>query len=198
MLGQSLTSAVVAGLLLCSPVGREAAQAQSSPKGAKDVHQFTMKDIDGKEVPLSAYRGKVLLVVNVASFCGYTKQYAGLDSLSRAYAGRGLAVLGFPANNFGSQEPGTDAEIKEFCTTKYGVSFDMFSKISVKGEDQHPLYRYLTSAEAKPATAGEVRWNFTKFLVDRTGRVIARFEPRVDPLSEELRTAVEKALAATE
>lgn len=170
------------------------AAAQGADRGVTTMYDFTMKDIDGKNVPLSRYRGKVVLIVNVASFCGYTKQYTGLDSLYRAYADRGLVVLGFPANNFGSQEPGSDAEIKEFCSTKYNVSFAMFSKISVKGDDQHPLYRYLTSAEANPATAGDVRWNFTKYLIDRSGRLVAKFEPRVDPLSAELTEAVEAAL----
>lgn len=170
------------------------AAAQGADRGVTTMYDFTMKDIGGKNVPLSRYRGKVVLIVNVASFCGYTKQYTGLDSLYRAYADRGLVVLGFPANNFGSQEPGSDAEIKEFCSTKYNVSFAMFSKISVKGDDQHPLYRYLTSAEANPATAGDVRWNFTKYLIDRSGRLVAKFEPRVDPLSAELTEAVEAAL----
>jgi len=185
----ALAGSLVAGLL--TPAG---AAAQDPHGGVKTMYDFAMKDIDGKEVSLSRYRGKVVLIVNVASFCGYTKQYAGLDSLYRAYAERGLVVLGFPANNFGSQEPGSDEEIKEFCSTKYNVTFPLFSKISVKGDDQHPLYRYLTSAEANPATAGAVRWNFTKYLMDRSGRLVAKFEPRVDPLSADLTEAVEAAL----
>jgi glutathione peroxidase len=153
-----------------------------------------MKNIDGVDVPLSRYRGKVMLIVNVASKCGYTPQYTDLEELNKRYHERGLAVLGFPANNFGSQEPGTNEEIKTFCTTRYNVSFDMFSKISVKGDDQHPLYAYLTSEEANPETAGGVKWNFTKYLVDRNGKVIAKFGSGVKPLSDELVKAVEEAL----
>jgi len=158
------------------------------------IYRFTLADIDGKTAPLSRYGGKVLLLVNVASRCGYTRQYRSLETLFETYRKRGFMVLGFPANNFGSQEPGTEREIKEFCTATYGVGFDMFSKISVRGEDQHPLYRYLTSEEANPATAGDVRWNFTKFLVGRDGRVITRFEPATDPMSEEVTSALESAL----
>lgn len=155
------------------------------------VLDFTMKNIDGKDVPLSAYRGKVILIVNVASECGYTPQYKGLESLYRTYKDRGFVVLGFPANNFGEQEPGTDQEIKTFCSTQYDVTFDLFSKISVKGKDQHPLYGFITS---DPAVAGEIRWNFQKYLVGRDGKLIARFASRVESLSEELRSAVEQAL----
>ena len=194
MIHASVTMIALAGSLMAGLLPPTDAAAQGVHGGAKTMYDFTMKDIDGKEVSLSRYRGKVVLIVNVASFCGYTKQYAGLDSLYRAYAERGLVVLGFPANNFGSQEPGSDEEIKEFCSTKYNVTFPLFSKISVKGDDQHPLYRYLTSAEANPATAGEVRWNFTKYLMDRSGRLVAKFEPRVDPLSADLTEAVEAAL----
>jgi glutathione peroxidase len=158
------------------------------------VHDFTMKSIDGVDVPLARYKGKVMLIVNVASKCGYTPQYADLEALYRRYKDRGLALLGFPANNFLSQEPGTDAEIKTFCTTTYNVTFDMFSKISVKGGDQHPLYTYLTSEEANPATAGSVKWNFTKYLVDKKGRVIAKFGSGTKPLDEEVVKAIEEAL----
>ena len=194
MIHASVTMIALAGSLMACLLPPADAAAQGAQGGVKTMYDFAMKDIDGKEVSLSRYRGKVVLIVNVASFCGYTKQYAGLDSLYRAYAERGLVVLGFPANNFGSQEPGSDEEIKEFCSTKYNVTFPLFSKISVKGDDQHPLYRYLTSAEANPATAGEVRWNFTKYLIDRSGRLVAKFEPRVDPLSADLTEAVEAAL----
>jgi glutathione peroxidase len=194
MIHASVTMIALAGSLIAGLLPPADAAAQGAQGGVKTMYDFTMKDIDGKEVSLSQYRGKAVLIVNVASFCGYTKQYAGLDSLYRAYAERGLVVLGFPANNFGSQEPGSDEEIKEFCSTKYNVTFPMFSKISVKGDDQHPLYRHLTSAVANPATAGEVRWNFTKYLIDRGGRLVAKFEPRVDPLSADLTAAVEAAL----
>jgi glutathione peroxidase len=173
---------------------KEAVAKKETSATEKNVHVFTMKNIDGVDVPLSRYRGKVMLIVNVASKCGYTPQYADLEELNKRYRERGLAVLGFPANNFGWQEPGTDDEIKTFCTTRYNVSFDMFSKISVKGSDQHPLYSYLTSEEANPETAGGVKWNFTKYLVDRNGKVIAKFGSGVKPLSEELVKAVEDAL----
>jgi glutathione peroxidase len=173
---------------------KEATAKTESPATKTNVHAFTMKSIDGVDVPLSRYRGKVMLIVNVASKCGYTPQYTDLEELNKRYRKRGLAVLGFPANNFGWQEPGTDQEIKTFCTTRYNVSFDMFAKISVKGDDQHPLYAYLTSEDANPETAGGVKWNFTKYLVDRNGKVIARFGSGVKPLSEELVKAVEEAL----
>jgi glutathione peroxidase len=159
------------------------------------VLDFTMKDIDGKDVPLSAYKGKVLLIVNVASKCGHTPQYEGLERLYRKYGDQGFMVLGFPANNFLWQEPGTDGEIKQFCTTKYGVTFDMFSKISVKGSDQHPLYTFLTSKQSNPEFAGEVKWNFQKYLVDRSGKVIGKFAPATKPEAEEVVRAIEAALA---
>lgn len=155
---------------------------------ASGIYDFTPNSIDGKAAPLADYRGQVVLVVNVASKCGHTPQYAGLEALYQKYKGRGFAILGFPANNFGAQEPGTDAEIKTFCSTKYNVTFPMFSKISVKGEDQAPLYRYLTSA------AGEVKWNFAKFLVGKDGKVIRSFDSRVKPDAPELTAAIEEAL----
>jgi glutathione peroxidase len=157
---------------------------------------FTMKDIDGQDVDLARYKGKVVLMVNVASKCGYTKQYAGLESLYEKYKDKGLVVIGFPANNFKGQEPGTDEQIKEFCTSKYNVTFPMMSKISVKGDDKHPLYKYLTEAPTAGAYAGDVEWNFTKFVVDRDGKVVARFKSKVTPESEELLGAVEKELNA--
>ncbi len=169
-------------------------EAQKQPANPAGVLGFTMKNIDGKDVPLAGYKGKVILLVNVASKCGQTPQYSQLEELYRKYQNKGFVILGFPANNFGQQEPGTDEEIKEFCSTKYDVTFDMFSKISVKGDDQHPLYRYLTAEESNPAFAGDVKWNFTKFLVNRDGVVIGRFESRVKPLSDEIVAAVEKSL----
>ena len=156
--------------------------------GASSVHEFTLNSIDGKPAPLSAYQGKVVLIVNVASRCGFTPQYAGLEALYEKYKDRGFAILGFPANNFGAQEPGTNEEIKTFCSSKYNVTFPMYSKISVKGDDQAPLYQFLT------ATGGEIQWNFTKFLVDKDGKVVARFEPKVTPESPEVTGAIEKAL----
>jgi glutathione peroxidase len=165
-----------------------------SPGVATTLYGFTLPDLDGKPVSLSAYRGKVLLLVNTASKCGFTPQYEGLEKLSKAYRERGLVVAGFPANNFREQEPGSNAEIKSFCATKYGVDFAMFGKISVKGEDIHPLYRWLTAKETDPAFAGDIQWNFTKFLVDREGKVVARFASAVTPDSLDLTAAVEKAL----
>jgi glutathione peroxidase len=158
------------------------------------VHEFTLNSIDGSPAPLSAYQGKVVLIVNVASRCGFTPQYAGLESLYEKYKDRGFAILGFPANNFGSQEPGTNEEIKTFCSSKYNVTFPMYSKISVKGDDQAPLYQFLTDKQANPATGGEIQWNFTKFLVDKNGKVVARFEPKVTPESPDVAAAIEKAL----
>ncbi len=174
--------------------GTMGVQAQKQPSQPAGIHSFTMKNIDGKEVPLAGYKGKVMLLVNVASKCGHTPQYGGLEELYRKYKDRGFVVLGFPANNFLGQEPGTDEQIKEFCSTKYDVTFDMFSKISVKGDDQHPLYRHLTAEESNPAFAGNVKWNFTKFLVNRDGAVIGRFDSRVKPMSDEIVEAVEAAL----
>lgn len=159
------------------------------------VLDFTVKDIDGKDVDLSAYKGEVLLIVNTASYCGYTPQYEGLEVLYREYKGRGFEILAFPANEFGQQEPGTDTEIKAFCTTKYDVTFPLFSKIVVKGQGIHPLYQYLTSKQSNPEHGGPIGWNFTKFLVGRDGQVIARFEPGTAPQSDTVIDAVEQALA---
>lgn len=141
--------------ILLAPLAATAVFAASS------VHEFTLKSIDGQPGPFSTYKGKVLLLVNVASKCGYTPQYAGLQKLHDQYKDKGLVVVGIPANNFGAQEPGTDEEIKTFCTRTYNVTFPMTSKVSVKGEDQTPLYQYLTSAAANSSTAGDVKWNFT-------------------------------------
>jgi len=161
--------------------------------GASSVYDFTLPSIDGADASLNQYKGKVLLLVNVASKCGYTPQYAGLEALYEKYKDQGLVVIGFPANNFGAQEPGTNEEIKSFCTRTYHVSFPMYAKVSVKGADKTPLYHYLTE-EANPATNGEIGWNFTKFLVDRNGKVIARFESKIKPEDPGLTGAVEKAL----
>jgi len=157
------------------------------------VYDFTLNSIDGQPVALNSYKGKVLLLVNVASRCGYTPQYSALESVYEKYKDRGLVIIGFPANNFGAQEPDTNQEIKTFCTRKYNVSFPMMSKVSVKGGDQTPLYKYLTGM---PKTGGEIQWNFTKFLVDRDGNVVARFEPATTPDSPEVISALEKTLAA--
>lgn len=164
----------------------------SGPK-IETIHGYTMKDIDGKDVKLEAYAGKVVLVVNVASNCGYTKQYADLQKLYDTYKDRGLVVLGFPANNFGGQEPGSDAEIKLFCSENYDVTFPMFSKISVKGDDIHPLFKTLTSEENADFT-GDINWNFEKFLVGKDGELIRRFRSKTVPTSDEMIEAVEAAL----
>ena len=157
------------------------------------VYSFTLNSIDGKPAPLADYKGKVVLLVNVASQCGYTPQYSALEAIYEKYKDQGFVILGFPANNFGAQEPGTNEEIKTFCTRKYSVTFPMYSKISVKGDDQAPLYAYLTK-ETGAGIAGEIKWNFTKFLVDRDGKVIQRFEPAVTPDSKEVTAAIEKQL----
>jgi glutathione peroxidase len=165
--------------------------------GEKTVYDFTLKTIDGAPAPLSSFKGKVVLLVNVASKCGFTPQYTALEATYEKYKDRGFVIVGIPANNFGSQEPGTDAEIKSFCTSKYNVTFPMMSKISVKGDDKAPLYQFLTDTEANPKTGGEIKWNFTKFLVGPDGKVIARFESPVKPDSPELTSAVESALTAS-
>lgn len=157
----------------------------------KTVHSFSAKSIDGQEVPLSSYKGKALLIVNVASKCGYTKQYAPLQQLYAKYHEQGFEVLGFPANNFLFQEPGTNDEIKQFCSLKYNVTFPMFSKISAKGKDIDPLYQYLTT---DAGFNGDISWNFNKFLVDPQGKVVARYDSKVDPLSPELISKLETIL----
>jgi glutathione peroxidase len=166
--------------------------ATSLPAGT-GVYTFTLNSIEGRPVPLAAYKGKVVLLVNVASQCGYTPQYSALEAIYEKYKGRGFVILGFPANNFGAQEPGTNEEIKTFCTRKYSVTFPMYSKISVKGDDQAPLYTYLTK-ETGAGIAGDIQWNFTKFLVDRDGKVVQRFEPAITPDSKEVTAAIEKQL----
>jgi len=162
--------------------------------GASNVYEFTMNSIDGQPMPLQNFHGKVMLIVNVASKCGFTPQYEGLEAVYEKYKDQGFVIVGFPANNFMAQEPGTNEEIKTFCSTKYNVKFPLYSKISVKGDDKAPLYRFLTDTNANPNTGGEIKWNFTKFLVDRNGKVIARFESPVKPESPEVTAAIEKAL----
>lgn len=174
--------------------GFTSAQPKTGTVAEGGIYSFTMKNIDGIDVPLSSFDGKVLLLVNVASKCGFTPQYKDLEALYRKYKEQGLVILGFPANNFMWQEPGTDAEIKTFCTTTYDVTFPMFSKISVKGKDEHPLYRYLTSETTDPKFAGDVKWNFTKYLIDRKGNIIGKFGSSVKPLADELVGAIESAL----
>lgn len=155
------------------------------------LHTFTLKTIDGEDKPLSDYAGRALLIVNTASECGYTPQYAGLEELHKKYSSKGLSVLAFPANEFGAQEPGSDAQIAAFCSSKFMVSFDLFSKLKAKGPGIAPLYAYLTAESPFP---GEIAWNFTKFLAGRDGTVLARFEPDVEPTSDKVLAALEKAL----
>jgi glutathione peroxidase len=164
---------------------------------SKTIYDFTAKTIDGSPKGLGDYRGRVLLIVNVASQCGLTPQYRALEELHEKYAPRGLAVLGFPANEFGAQEPGTDQEIQQFCSTRYDVKFDMFSKVRVKGAGIDPLFAYLTSKETNPASGGEIKWNFITFLLGKHGEILARFEPTVEPTSAEVTQAIEKALQAS-
>ena len=166
----------------------------TSLSAASTIHEFTLNSIDGQPTPLAQFKGKAVLIVNVASRCGFTPQYAGLEALYQQYKDKGLVVLGFPANNFLWQEPGTNEEIKAFCSTKYRVTFPMFAKVSVKGGNQAPLYQFLTDKKANPSTGGAVGWNFTKFLADRNGKVIARFGSKVAPESPELVNAIEAAL----
>lgn len=160
---------------------------------AETVYQYELNSINGENISLSDYEGDLLLIVNTASECGFTPQYEGLQELYESYSDQGFKVLGFPANNFGGQEPGTDEEIAQFCELNYGVSFPMFSKVSVKGEDQHPLFSYLTSAD-NPDFTGEISWNFEKFLVDRNGNVVRRFKSNVEPMSDELTSAITEKL----
>jgi glutathione peroxidase len=169
--------------------------AQDAPKKPTSVLDFRVKDIDGKDVDLAKYKSKVLLIVNTASQCGYTPQYKDLQAIYEKYKPRGFEVLAFPANEFGSQEPGDNPQIKEFCSTNYKVGFPLFSKIVVDGPGIHPLYTFLTSEQTNPKLAGKIPWNFTKFLVNRKGEVIDRFQPADAPLSEKVTGEIEKALA---
>jgi len=187
-----LTLAVCGGLM----TGLRNAQAEQEgllmAAKTSNLYDFTMDDIDGKPVNLGQYKGQVLLVVNTASLCGNTPQYTDLETMYEQYHEKGFEILAFPANNFGQQEPGTNAEIKGFCLTKYSVTFPLFSKISVKGSDKHPLYRYLTEQSPFP---GEVEWNFQKYLVDRSGNVVGRFHHRTKPSAPEVVKEVERVLA---
>jgi glutathione peroxidase len=166
------------------------AQADDQPQALK----FQMKRLDGQEVDLSQYHGKVVMIVNVASKCGLTPQYEQLQALHEKYGDQGLAILGFPCNQFGKQEPGTATEIQEFCSKNYGVSFELFSKVDVNGDDACELYKYLTRLDTEPKGAGDISWNFEKFVLDRDGKVIARFEPRTKPDDQQVLAVVTQAL----
>jgi glutathione peroxidase len=183
------TNAIVLAALLMFQMIVSAQTKEKQMETQPALYSFTMKTIDGNDKNLSDYKGKVLMIVNVASKCGHTPQYKGLEALYEKYKDRGFMILGFPANNFLWQEPGTDSVIKQFCTMTYGVTFDMFSKISVKGKDQHPLYHYLTGESPVP---GAVKWNFQKYLVDRKGNVVEKFAPGTEPTEKEVIAEIEK------
>ncbi len=185
----SLIVLLVSGLFLFLGV-----TLSKAAETAKNIHSFTMTDINGQDVPLEQYKGKIVLLLNVASKCGLTPQYKGLQDLYTKYKDKGFVILGFPANNFKEQEPASNAEIKEFCALNYKVEFPLFAKISVLGADIHPLYQFLTSEETNPGFSGPIRWNFDKFLVDRNGKILARFHPKTTPEDAELIQAIEKAL----
>lgn len=187
-----LAFAALFGLLV--PACAASAVAAENVKDVPPVLQFKTKSLDGKDVDLAQYKGKVLLIVNTASKCGYTPQYKGLEALHEKYSRDGLAVLGFPCNQFGHQEPGTPGQIREFCTSKYKVTFDLFEKIDVNGPNKAQLYKWLESPEATASDSGPVLWNFEKFLVGRDGKVLARFRSSVRPSDPKLVAAIEEAL----
>lgn len=191
----SLWSSCLATAILFAPLLMVASTHGADDAKTGEALQFTMKSLRGEEVPLKSFAGKVVLIVNVARECGLTPQYEQLQAMHEKYADKGLAVLGFPCNQFGRQEPGSAEQIQEFCSTQYGVKFPMFSKIDVNGENAADLYKYLTSVSTQPKGAGAISWNFEKFLLDREGKVIARFEPRTRPDSPEVIKAIEAALA---
>lgn len=178
-----LLTAIAAAVLTATALAQDAA-----------IHAIPLKDIEGRDTSLKAYAGKVILAVNVASRCGLTPQYSDLQALHEKYKDKGLVVVGFPCNDFGAQEPGTEAEVKEFCETKYRVTFPMMAKLHVKGPEQHPLYKALSGPDSP--FPGDVKWNFGKFLIGRDGKILARFEPREKPDSEKIAQAIEAALAA--
>jgi glutathione peroxidase len=189
MVGRTIISAAAIAAAACVALAAEKGESK-----VPAALSFTMNDINGKPLELSQYQGKVVLLVNVASKCGYTPQYEGLEKLYERYQKDGLVVIGVPANEFGRQEPGTDTQIKQFCTSKYNVTFPMMSKVVVKGKDVCPLYKFLTSKETDPQFAGDVKWNFEKFLIGRSGEVVGRFRSPVAPDSAELVKAVETEL----
>ena len=188
--------AVVAAVAVAYGYGLIFNPTPMEPVNAFSVYDFTMKDIGGIDVKLEKYKGKVVMIVNTASRCGYTPQYEGLQKIYDQYKDRGFVVIGFPANNFMGQEPGTEKEIKEFCTLKYNVTFPMFSKISVTGTDQHPLYGFLTNKKTNPEFGGDISWNFNKFLIGRDGKVVGRWGSKDKPEDPAVTTAVEKELQA--
>ena len=196
---------ILAGWLLvvfscgCKKDGPAVTPPEGTPQAevvaaSKPLYAFELEDMDGGAGDLAALRGKALLLVNVAGKCGYTPQYAGLQALYEKYGPRGFVVVGFPANNFGGQEPGTNEQIRQFCSSTYGVTFPVYAKISVKGDDIHPLYRFLTSRQSNPQFGGDIAWNFTKFLISREGDVVGRYESAVEPSDQRLVADIESAL----
>jgi glutathione peroxidase len=190
----AVSAAVLAAIFFAVQANQPTEEAMDkTPLTEKSIYDFTLKSIDGSEVKMDQYKGKTLMIVNVASQCGYTYQYDGMQKVYSKYKDQGFVMLGFPANNFGAQEPGSNEEIKTFCT-RFKVSFPMFAKISVKGADKHPFYRFLTEKETDPEFAGEIKWNFNKFLVDKTGKIVARFDSGDDPDGDRVVKAIEQAL----
>lgn len=185
--------ALVIGVLLVGMVATSA-MGEDKKKDPPKALSFKMKNLEGKEVDLAKYQGKVVLIVNVASECGLTPQYEQLQALHKKYADKGLAIVGFPCNQFGKQEPGSATEIREFCTKNYGVSFDLFAKVDVNGDGACDLYKHLTALDVKPKGKGNVNWNFEKFLLDREGKVIARYDPKTKPDAEEVISVIEREL----
>jgi glutathione peroxidase len=186
-----VASTIFKGKKLVAKVAGVGSKADTTSAPAGKIYDFVMKNIDGKDKPLSDYKGKVMLIVNTASLCGFTPQYDSLETLHKKYHDKGLSVLGFPANEFGKQEPGSNAEIKEFCRMKFSIGFDLFGKIVVKGPGIDPLYQFLTT---ESGFNGEIGWNFAKFLVGRDGTIVARFGPEDDPMGKKITSAVEKLL----
>lgn len=184
--------------LVAIAVGLSVSSSQADEKGAskmKTVHDFKLEDIQGKEVELSKFKGKVVLLVNVASECGYTSQYKGLQELFEKHGKDGLVVVGVPSNEFGKQEPGSNAQILKFCETNYKVTFPMMAKVVIKGQGQIPLYKFLTDKETNPKFPGQIGWNFEKFLIGKNGEVVGRFKSGTEPMSEELVGLIKKELA---
>ena len=185
---------VIGGLGAAYAMGVILNPSPSEPPKAASLYEFTLKNIDGSDVKLETFRGKVILIVNTASKCGLTPQYEGLQKIYDRFKDKDFVVVGFPANNFLGQEPGTEKEIKEFCTLNYKVTFPMFSKISVKGADQHPLYSFLTNEKTNPGFSGDITWNFEKFLTGKDGKTVARYAPRVLPDDPKVIEEIEKLL----
>ena len=190
ILTNTIYALVIATFFYHSPV--EAWNISKGNEMGNNINKITVRDIDGKEVKLSDFKGKVLLIVNVASYCGFTKQYSGLEDIYKEYKSKGFEILAFPCNQFGEQEPGTKEEIKKFCSSKFDVTFRLFDKIDVNGKNKSPLYSILTDNEV--TGKADIKWNFEKFIIDKNGNVVARYSSKVDPASEEIISAIEKEL----